>query len=215
MRKRNFPSGSTAAAALFTAIVLVTLPGCTGESGEDKVSAESTCGGLSNAAAAALTDITGADRFYSSSQADVEDFSETVPKSAEEGNKDSLTFCRASYQKGEESSSPVVRFTLSDRSEVPPPAKEEVIGEKYFPVALQAVSDTKGADIYFNCRTSWAKNKDGSAVIHAELEYEISSKAGMSTLRRNMDILQHVARNVAGELGCENHGDIPERDEPW
>ncbi|WP_146252286.1 hypothetical protein [Streptomyces carminius] len=213
--RRSIPLGSAAATALFAVTILVIAPGCTGEGGEEKVSAESTCGGLSDVAAAALTAITGADRFRPSSQVDVKHFSERATKAAEEESKDSLAFCRIPYRDSEESSSPEVRFTLSDRSEVPPPTEEKVVGEKVFPVALRAVSDTKGADIYFECNAPWTKDKSSSTVIHAELDYEESSKAGMSTLRRNMDILQHVARNVAGELGCENHGDIPERDEPW
>ncbi|MDG9705753.1 hypothetical protein [Streptomyces sp. DH37] len=195
--------------------VFFLVSGCTGEEEKEGIEAESACGGLSGPAAAALSEITGENRFPSSARVNAKAFSESFSKTARSEKKGAEVFCRVPHPKGKDLPSPTVRFALSTRSEVPPSVEEGLVGEDNFPVALQAVSDPRGADIYFECRSTWAKNSGIPAVIRAELDYEKTSKAGMGTLQKNMDFLQHVAHNVAGELGCENNGDIPKRDKPW
>ncbi|GAA2410312.1 hypothetical protein GCM10010420_43850 [Streptomyces glaucosporus] len=94
-----------------------------------------------------------------------------------------------------------------------------MVGEMYFPFSLQALSTYTYADIYFECRPLGTR-EEGKAppVIHGRFSYGhrlVGGKGGLDSITLNMDILQHVARNVAGHLGCENHGDIPKRDKPW
>lgn len=199
---------------IFVAAAIATVSGCAG-AGNGKIEAKSTCGGLSDLAATALAEITGENHFPTSSQADVKAFSEKFSVAEGGSEEDSRVFCKVSNPRGDDFPSPEVRFTLSSRAEIPPPVEEGMVGEDDFPVALRSVSDPRGADIYFECHAPWVKNKNASTVIRAELGYEKTSRAGLGTLKKNMEFLQHVAHNVAGELECENHGGIQKRVEPW
>ncbi|MGY1453394.1 hypothetical protein [Streptomyces sp. SS8] len=199
---------------VFAAASLAIVSGCTGGE-EGRVEAKSTCGELSDIAATALAEITGGKRFPASSQADAKKFAEEFLATEGSDEEDSRVFCKIPNPKGDDFPSPEVKFTLSSEEEIPPPVEKGLAGESNFPVALRSVSDPRGSDIYFECHAPWTKGKGVSTVIRAELDYEKTSRAGLKTLKRNMDFLQYVARNVAGELECENHGGIQKRTEPW
>lgn len=198
----------------FAAASLAIVSGCTGGEG-GKVEAKSTCGGLFDIAATALAEITEGNHFPASSQADAKKFAEEFPTVKGGNEEDSRVFCKMPNPKSDDFPSPEVKFTLSSKAEVPPPVEEDLVGESNFPVALRSVSDPRGADIYFECHAPWTKNKESSNVIRVELAYEKASRAGLETLKKNMDLLQFVAHNVAGELECEDHGGIQKRTEPW
>ncbi|MCI0385898.1 hypothetical protein [Streptomyces sp. CNQ085] len=199
---------------LFAATAIAVVSGCAG--GEDgEVEAKLTCGGLSDLAATAMADITGESRFPASSQADAKVFSENFSGDVVNGGKDPHVFCEVFNSRGDDFPNPKIKFTLSSKADIPPPVEEGLVGESNFPVALRSVSNSRGADIYFECRAPWMKNKDTSTVIRAELDYEKTSRAGLGTLKKNMDLLQHVTHGVAEELECENHGGIQKRNKPW
>ncbi|WP_410537240.1 hypothetical protein [Streptomyces sp. KL2] len=202
----------------FGSIALMT-SSCFNGDGGDSVTAQDVCGGLSETAASAMEKITAAEKFGKSSVSDEGEFTDALLSDLKRGKEiKGREFCRVHPEGKKESSIPRIHFGIRDRDGIPPDKETEVIGEEDFPFALQAISTYTSADVYFECRINKERNDREHPVVHGRLSYGprlVGGEGGLDAIQLNMDILQHVARNVAGGLGCENYGDIPERDEPW
>ncbi|WP_143071785.1 hypothetical protein [Streptomyces radiopugnans] len=203
----------------FGSIALMTSSCFSGDRG-DSVTAQDVCGGLSEAAASAMEKITATEEFGKDSVSDKGEFTDALLsdlKAGREGKK--REFCRVHPDKNKDSPVPRIHFGMQDRDDIPPEKETAVVGEEDFPFALRATSTYTSADVYFECRsTSTERNSREHPVVHGKLSYGprlVGGEGGLDAIKLHMDILQHVARNIAGELGCEDHGDIPERDEPW
>ncbi|WP_344319915.1 hypothetical protein [Streptomyces macrosporus] len=200
--------------------MFLTSTACGSKDGGNSVTAEEVCGGLSPTAAESMEKVTAARRFDRSSVMDDTDkFVNSLLPLLESNRKEIVEFCRITPRESGKPPVPRVSFQPTDHKSIPPDPEDEIIGEEKFPIALQAISTYTGADIYFECRTSDLTIEEGKEpVVRANFSYghrALRGEGGLDAPWMNMDILQHVARNVAGHLGCENHGDIPKRDKPW
>lgn len=205
--------------ALISMLTVLAASACFNEDKNRTISAKSVCGGLSGAAASAIEKVTASESFRQTSSADLKSFTTRFSYALKKKETKPQELCRIHPERGDDPSTPRISFELYDRRDIPPDRERKVVGEMDFPFSLQAVSTYTYADVYFECRSSdTGKAEEGPPVIHGNFSYGhrlVGGEGGLSSIKLNMDILQHVARNVAGELGCENHGDIPKRDKPW
>jgi len=206
--------------ALVSGITALAALACAGKKESDELTAQEVCGGLSQTAASAIERVTASKSFGRDSGADLKSFAIRLSSALEKNREtDPRELCRIHPEGESDLPIPRISFEVHSRDEIPPDEEEKVIGEMDFPFSLQAISTYTDADVYFECRSSDIQRSKGDhPVIHGRFSYGprlVGGKGSLDAITLNMDILQHVARNVAGELGCENHGDIPKRDEPW
>ncbi|WP_139238178.1 MULTISPECIES: hypothetical protein [Streptomyces] len=199
-------------------IILMASSCSSGDRG-NSVSAQDVCGGLAEKAASAVKEITAAEKFRKDSVGDGGKFTDLLLSDLkEERTGKRREFCRVHPVEGKGAPVPRIHFEIISRDNIPPDRKTAVVGEKDFPFALRATSTYTSAEIYFECHSSSTRrNSRERPVVHGKLSYGprlVGGEGGLKSIQLHMDILQHVARNVARELGCGGHGGIPESDGP-
>lgn len=159
------------------------------------ISAREVCGGLSEKAATALTDLTSAKRFTDSSADYNEELLRDIPPYDE-----SLTFCVITPEgKNDPIETGVV---LKKLKKLPPAEMPGTVGLRIFDgIGLRAVSYDFSANIFFACK--------GKDIIRGRIAADPPGHKDEERDEHQVTIIQDLSRKAADSLGCPDHGGIP------
>lgn len=212
----------TAACVLLMA---VTAAGCSGgtDGGTDKdpepagrTAGQICAATLDPAAAAALEEISGTDRFSELAGADEAgepnafDLERAVAHF--DGPAAERSTC-AIYKAGDTSGHPLVEIGFEPSGTFPKRGaikKADLEDYTFYPVGTYASTRAEGsAALFFSCAAPGAKS--GAAYVHASLFSTTGQFAKDSTSKERMTILTSVSRHLAAGLGCAEQARLPSR----